>query len=88
MKENERTFETYQPRLVEPNNVKNPSCFNGMVMIRRYKVTVEEIEEPKEVLLDRLRDLYKDKANGHLMNRRAMREECRKLGFDPKELEL
>ena len=54
------TFETYRPiEQYAINNIKQdyPSCFNGMVRVKRYKVTIEGIEEPKEVLCERLEKL-------------------------------
>ena len=42
-----------------------PTCFNGVVSIRKYRVTVEEIEEPKEVLEARLRELWAECDNHH-----------------------
>lgn len=35
----------------------NPACFNGMVQVERYRITVELIEEPSEVIEARLREL-------------------------------
>jgi hypothetical protein len=77
-----RTFTTFQPDLIEPNNITKASCFNGMCRIRNYRVTVEEIEEPKEVLEKRLRELWLDKNNGHSSNRKAINAEATKLGID------
>lgn len=36
-----------------------PDCYNGFVHVQRYRVTVELIEEPAEVLEARLRELLK-----------------------------
>ncbi len=44
---------------------KEPSCFNGKVSIRKYRVTVEEVPEPKEVLEARLRKLWVECDNHH-----------------------
>lgn len=41
-----------------------PSCFNNSVNIHRYKITVELIDEPKEVLAARLQELW-DKSGSH-----------------------
>lgn len=35
-----------------------PDSFNGEVSLERYRVTVEKIEEPLEVLQERLRQIY------------------------------
>lgn len=42
-----------------------PFCFNGMVGVKRYRVTVEEIPETKEVLEARFRKLWEDSRNHH-----------------------
>ncbi len=76
------TFTTYQPDLITSNHITKASCFNGMCRIRNYRVTVEEIKEPKEVLVNRLRELWLDKNNSHSSNRDAMRKEAKILGID------
>ena len=43
----------------------HPSCWNGCVQIRRYRVTVEEIAEPREVLCARLQTLWDECDNHH-----------------------
>lgn len=45
------------------NNDK-PSCFNGVVSIKRYRVTIEIIEEPVEVYQERLQKLW-DESDNH-----------------------
>lgn len=77
-----KEFTTFQPRLIKPNQITSPQCFNGMCMIRQYKVTVEEIEEPREVLEERLRLIWADKRYGHSGNLKAMRKEAERLGID------
>lgn len=42
-----------------------PSCFNGDVRIRRYRLTVEYIEEPVEALGARLQALWDACDNSH-----------------------
>lgn len=44
---------------------KEPSCFNGQVNIRKYRVTVETIDESKEVLAERLLKLWRECDNHH-----------------------
>lgn len=63
-----RSFETFKPvdyftqgQMEE----KEPSCFNGYVNVRRYRITVEQIEEPKEVLESRLLKLWRETDNHH-----------------------
>ena len=77
----EKTFTTFQPRTIHANGIIEPKCFNGMCMIRNYKVTVEVIEEDNAVLVERLRALWADRANRHSSNRSAMSAEAVKLGI-------
>jgi len=42
-----------------------PSCFNGMVRFRKTKITIEPIEEDKEVLAERLQKLWDESDNHH-----------------------
>lgn len=44
---------------------KKPTAFNGMLNITPYRITIEEIEETKEVKLQRLISLYKKSDNWH-----------------------
>jgi hypothetical protein len=52
------SFITHQVDSSKRDNFKKPSCFNQSVHIKRYKVTVEEVEESRAVLIDRLVVLY------------------------------
>ena len=42
-----------------------PSSFNQMVNVKRYKLTIELIEESKEIVLERCLKLYKEEDNWH-----------------------
>ncbi|URC15244.1 hypothetical protein GD1_120 [Paraglaciecola Antarctic GD virus 1] len=42
-----------------------PDCFNGKVSVVKYKITVEVVQEPMEVLLERVYDLLKSTTNHH-----------------------
>ncbi len=56
-----KVIETFsKPESWEFDRMKDsePSCFNGWVSIKRYRITIEEIEEPIEVLQARLEDLW------------------------------
>lgn len=44
---------------------KEPSCFNGMVRVVKYKITVEEIEEPRDVIQARIQKLWDRNTNYH-----------------------
>ena len=62
------SFDTFRKiGLYEQHNLQNkePSCFNGNVSIRKYKVTIEPIEEPNEVLAERLQKLWDECDNHH-----------------------
>lgn len=43
----------------------NPSVFNGIVNIVKYRITVEIIEEPTEIIHARLEDLWRKSDNYH-----------------------
>jgi len=57
-----------------------PSVFNRMVRVKRYRVTIEEIKEPDEVIIDRLRKLWKENDNHH--NREPLIVAAKKYGID------
>ena len=42
-----------------------PTCWNGRVSIVKYKVTIEVVEEPIEVLQQRVQDLWDYSDNYH-----------------------
>lgn len=44
---------------------QEPSAFNGQVSFRKYRVTVEVIDEPNEVLAERLEKLWLECDNMH-----------------------
>lgn len=44
---------------------REPSCFNGMVSVRKYRVTAELINEPIEVIRLRLIKLWRECDNSH-----------------------
>ncbi|MEJ6002512.1 hypothetical protein [Paucibacter soli] len=50
---------------------QKPRVLNGAVSVKRYRITVEEIEEPKEVLAGRLRALLQSKL--HMDSQAAIR---------------
>ena len=43
----------------------DPSCFNGDVAVRKYRVTIELIDEPTEVIAARLQQLWDECDNYH-----------------------
>lgn len=42
-----------------------PSCFNSRVRVKKFKVTIEQIEEPNEVYAERLNKLWRECDNHH-----------------------
>jgi hypothetical protein len=47
--------------LIQPE----PDCFNSIVSVHRYRVRVELIEEPNEVIAERIRKLWRECDNFH-----------------------
>jgi len=63
-----KIIETFQPVdswREEQLTKKEPWCFNGWVGIKKYRITIEEIQEPKDVLAARLRKLWRECDNHH-----------------------
>lgn len=58
-------FPRYFVQGLRTSRSREPSCFNGEVAFERYRVTVERIEEPDEVLVARLVDLWETSDNIH-----------------------
>jgi hypothetical protein len=83
-----RVFETFLPignyEVARMSNT-SPTAMNGDVRIRRYEVTIRRIEEPVEVLRDRLLTLWRtSEHNHHLWH--PMWNAARDLGIqEPKE---
>lgn len=78
-------FETFREiAAYERNNLKQkePSSFNGWVRIKRYRITVEEIEEPKEVLCERLQKLWDECDNSHQWE--SLKATAKNLGYELK----
>ena len=59
-----------------------PDAYNDFVLVRRYKVTIELIDEPKEVIQQRIDDLMDKTKNSHA--RESIRKYCHKNGFNYK----
>lgn len=81
-------FETFRDiGTFEVNNLKqeDPSCFNGMVRVRKYRVTVERLDEPDEVVIARLRKLWAECNNHH--HRAPLLAAAKALGLDLYEKE-
>ena len=85
MKNNIISFETFkdiddyhQRNLTQ----ENPSCSNGMVRIRKYKVTIELIEESNEVLGERLQKMWDECDNRH--NWEPLQNTAKIIGYELK----
>lgn len=61
---------------------KDATCFNGMVNIHKYKVTIEPIEEPKEILAERLQKLWDECDNLHHWT--PLQEAAKEIGYELK----
>jgi len=77
------SFETFrQIGNYEQSNLiqKEPSAFNGWIRVRKYKVTVEPIEEPNEVITERLQKLWDECDNSH--HRQPLKAVAKQLGYE------
>lgn len=74
-------LETFRPPHHEVARLKSnePACFNGMVHVQRYRVTVELIEEPAHVLEERLRALLATAKR--VDSKREILAEAKRLGI-------
>jgi hypothetical protein len=63
-----------------------PSCFNGYVRVTKYRVTVEVVDEPLEVVHERLRKLWRECDNMHHYH--PLKNAAARFGLelDPNEL--
>ena len=57
-----------------------PSSFNGIVNVHRYRVMVELIEEPNEVIAERIRKLWRECDNLH--HRQPLKGAAAKIGVE------
>ncbi len=69
-----------QPYLGSFSHAKEPDCFNGIVSVRKYRITVEEIPEPVEVIRDRIRMLWRRVSNTHHWD--PLREAAKDVGIE------
>ena len=76
------SFEMYgRPHLAGSfDHAAKPDSFNGKVRFERYRVTVEKIEEPLEVLHERLRQIYAEVKGTRRAE--AVLEAAKELGVD------
>ena len=58
---------------------ETPSSLNSVISIKKYKISVEEIEEPIEVYEERIQYLWDKCDNYHHID--AIRTEAKTLGY-------
>ncbi len=76
------TIETFRrPAHYERRNLTAdaPSCFNGIVSVRKYRITFEEVQESKEVIAERILRLWTESDNGH--DRVPLRKAADEIGL-------
>jgi hypothetical protein len=59
------TFRCPVPYWLGQISEQSPSCFNDRVQVRKYRVTVELIDEPKEAIAARIQKLWVESDNYH-----------------------
>lgn len=74
------TFRRVGPYLLMTLDQPEPDCFNGMVMFRKWKVTMEMVDEPADVLYARLLKIWRKSRNHHDVQ--PLQQEARKLGME------
>lgn len=74
-------IETFMPFYRSNDYIQDePSCFNGMVRVNRYRITVEKISEPHKVLCDRLQMLWEQSLNMNSYD--DLKAEAKRLKYD------
>lgn len=65
----------------ELNRLKrdSPACFNGIVTFKRYRITVELIDEPDMLYAERLEKLWVESDNHH--NYQPLAAAARSIGY-------
>lgn len=76
------SFETF--RRIDSWHVINwikddPFCLGSYAYVKRYKVLIEEIEEPDEVYRERLKKLWEECDDRQ--HRRSLKEAAKSMGF-------
>jgi hypothetical protein len=78
-----RVVETFSDNLTHVLNGldgSGPRVWNGVVSVRRYRVTAELIEESDDVIRERLRVLWRTSDSHH--HRDPLRAAARRLGLE------
>ena len=74
------TFTDPKPYWFEQMRTTEPTVWNGRVNVSRYRVTVEDIDEPDAVIAERLEKLWVESNNTHDMG--PLRTEAKKIGYE------
>lgn len=77
------TFETFKPidYYHQSNLIQSePSSFNGMVRVVKYRVTIDEVEEADEVIKERIQNLWN--ANTKRNNVPSLLATAKKYGLE------
>lgn len=69
----------YPERAVLDLRQEEPSCFNGEVRFRKYRVTFERVDEPHEVLAARIQTLWDTTTNHHHTD--SLRNAAASIGY-------
>ena len=59
---------------------KEPSCFNGMVRVTKSRITIEEVEEPVEVIQARIQKMWDECKNSH--HHQPLKAMAKKYGLE------
>jgi len=81
------TFPKVIETFIEPSiySQPEPNCINSIVRVTLYRVTIERVEEPIEVIHDRIRKLWRESDNHH--DWQPLRQAAARYGLtlDPEE---
>lgn len=79
-------FETFRYSPCDQMRKETPDCFNGRVEVKKFRVIIEPIDEPKEVVFERIKKLWRECDNMHHFG--PLRKAAEELGFtlDSREL--
>jgi len=78
------TFKTLSSYYIDQIKQDEPSSFNGNIEFRKYKVTIELIDEPLEVLEERLQTMWDHCGIYH--HWKPLREAAKSIGYELKLL--
>lgn len=82
MKKSIETFKNIGPYELSNLKTDKPASFNGLVRINKYRITVELIEEPIEVLHERLQKLWDECDNHHQWT--PLKNKAKEIGYELK----